>query len=688
MRKKRPTRVVNPYVVDQSDLEFPLRQGRIIVQTRQSNKGAYGNNSTEIHTETMVDFGRSLCVEPDRQVIVVNENMLEDGSIISVSGTLPPEKRHGLLRTYALIGEPYTDPNDRIVLVVCYAEDRLFRDDTGMYYNEFMDILRRHNTLLLVYTSRKLYDFSNSLDKRLFRMMCEYASEDLKLRTIRLQGARQHMAEKGQHARGSLPVGLIRNPTGNRHDPLYSKPIEYLPWAEPLRYLFQRYYETGSLIQVFDEVADKPIFPRLPEGMKNYSGFRASKQHGIYPEGYSLSRQGLKQMLTNPLYIGYWYNPLTGDWMPDNHPAIVPADHFWYAFRRLSPILLDGSPNPDCVQPSASRNSNNLVDADGLFHGLFVTERPDIRMARRVLNNNGRKELYYELYDYNNGSDPIYLLHIRADEFDNTLLPVLVRKLKDTKELEGFRQFGEALKAQQAAQNANLARLLAENEAELRATEIRIDTLTEPRLLQKQEAKYKGLLARNAAIKQQIADNSQPQSSRKRRILSYYELIERLGPRFEQMEPADRRIVVESTIDSIFIQVLSPLFLLVQINWFAWPAQAFLYQRDNTGAGTWSDEEKRLLRELYPTVSPEALLRALPLRTWTAIRRARKSLKLPGRFRRWEPCTLPVWAEHGYCAADVQVIEQYELALDCAKLVEVSGPSSVSVTPSPSHPYR
>src|SRR5215471_2322150 len=234
MRQRRQTRTVNPYIIDQRDLHFPLEHGLIIVQTRQSYKGAYGNNSTEIHTEKMVEFGRSLCVTPDRQVIVVNENMLEDGSIISVSGSLPSEKRHGLLRAYALIGENLTAV-EPVVLVLAFAEDRLFRDDTGIYYNEFMDILSRYNTLLLVYTSRKLYDFNNGMDKRLFRMMCEYASEDLKLRTIRLQGARQHMAEKGQHARGSLPAGLIRNPTTNRADRLYLKPIEYTPWADPVR---------------------------------------------------------------------------------------------------------------------------------------------------------------------------------------------------------------------------------------------------------------------------------------------------------------------------------------------------------------------------------------------------------------------------------------------------------------------
>ncbi len=434
------------------------------------------------------------------------------------------------------------------------------------------------------------------------------------------------------------------------------------------------------MIQVYREIADQPLFPRLPADMKNYSGFRASKKQGVYDEGFTMTRQGMKFLLTNPLYAGYWFNPLNGEWIADNHPAIVPPEHFWYAFKRLSPILLDGSPNPDCIQPSYSRTSNNLEDAVGVFHGLLTTSDEALRVNRRVVNNDGHKELYYQLSDCRHGSNPVYLLHIRAQEFDTVLLPVLVQKLKDTKELEGYRQYGETLQAQQTAQNANLERLLAENEAEIRATEIRIDTLTEPRLLLKQQEKYQGLRTRNATLKQQLAENSQPQSSRNRRMLSYYELIEQLGPHFEHMEPADKRVIIESTIDTVFISILGPSFLLVQINWFAWPEQTFLYRRDNVASGTWSDEEMTRLRQLWPTANPEELLLALPERTWSAIRSAQKNDKLPGRWTRWEPCVVPAWAEHGYCAADVAILEHYGMPLDCPKLTEITGSSSIKGT--------
>lgn len=385
-------------------------------------------------------------------------------------------------------------------------------------------------------------------------------------------------------------------------------------------------------------------------------------------------------MLTNPLYAGYWFNPLTGDWTPNNHPAIVPAEHFWYAFNRLSPFLLDGSPNPDCVQPSSNRNSNNLQDADGLFHGLLVIGNDQWRINRRVMRCRGKKELYYQVADMSQPSNPVYLLHIRAQELDTDLLPILIQKLKDTKELEGYRQYGEQLKAQQAAQNANLERLLAENEAELCATEIRIDTLTEPTLLLKQQDKYKLLLSRNAALKQQLAENSQPQSNRKRRVLSYYELIERLGPHFERMEPADKRVLIESTIDTIFLDILSSSFLLLRINWFAWPEQTFLYRREHVAAGTWSDEEIATLKRLWPTATPEELLQALPTRTWSGIRRTRQVLKLPGRWSRWEPIMLPDWAKHGYAVVDLPVLDRYRLLLDCPKLTEINNLSSVDET--------
>jgi len=94
------------------------------------------------------------------------------------------------------------------------------------------------------------------------------------------------------------------------------------------------------------------------------------------------------------------------------------------------------------------------------------------------------------------------------------------------------------------------------------------------------------------------------------------------------------------------------------------------------------------LKRLWATASPEELLLALPERTWSAIRGARKGQQLPGRWGRWEPCRLPAWAEAGYCAADVTILDQYELQLGCPKLVEISGSNSIDETPFPSHPHR
>lgn len=38
MRKRQQTQIRNPYVIDKADLEFPLSVGRLIIQTRQSDK--------------------------------------------------------------------------------------------------------------------------------------------------------------------------------------------------------------------------------------------------------------------------------------------------------------------------------------------------------------------------------------------------------------------------------------------------------------------------------------------------------------------------------------------------------------------------------------------------------------------------------------------------------------------------
>src|SRR5207248_7802324 len=74
------------------------------------------------------------------------------------------------------------------------------------------------------------------------------------------------------------------------------------------------------------------------------------KHYKKVPGGYTIaSDAGLRQVLTNRAYIGYWVY-MKEVVNTDNHEAIVDRNDFLYAFNRLSMIQLDGSPNEEALQ--------------------------------------------------------------------------------------------------------------------------------------------------------------------------------------------------------------------------------------------------------------------------------------------------------------------------------------------------
>jgi hypothetical protein len=272
----------------------------------------------------MVEHAHQLCVNPDKQVTLIDENLQEDGTIRSVSGTWGAEKRRGLTELYARIAE------GNVKLVLCFQEDRLFRDETGIEYNNYIRILKQYNVYTKCYATGRIYNFEIPWDVKEFRSRCESASDELTTKIkLRMQGAREYMVARGEYATGSMAVGFVRCEA--KTSPYYRKPIPYDPHAEVVRWIFQRYYEVGDLYQFYhEEVENKDIFPPLPDNHPRYYSLRSinsrSQESGI------ISLRGLRYVLSNPMYIGYWFDPLNGRWLKNNHPAIVDEAQFWYAF--------------------------------------------------------------------------------------------------------------------------------------------------------------------------------------------------------------------------------------------------------------------------------------------------------------------------------------------------------------------
>src|SRR5262249_54447517 len=127
----------------------------------------------------------------------------------------------------------------------------------------------------------------------------------------------------------------------------------YEPHAKIVRWLFCRFFELdGDFPQLCGEVEKLPfLFPAFeswvdPRNISKFSGNKGKKRESRITEGpyagcYRATLHGLKSILTNPVYMGWWL-PIGGGVVENTHPPIVEEALFTFAHKRLSVYDLTG----------------------------------------------------------------------------------------------------------------------------------------------------------------------------------------------------------------------------------------------------------------------------------------------------------------------------------------------------------
>lgn len=303
------------------------------IYARQSTQAQLIHNieSTEMQTDDLIAWLVDRGVRDGRWKLFDAD--------LGVSGTLRIDQRTGLQELVERIkaGE--------IKAVLVYQISRLFRDDTGVEYNVFANICKKHNCVLVT-SDGMVFNFNNRMHLKMFRFLAEYAAEYIPQQIGLLHAARMRKARRGLYAGlGSVPRGYIVD--YDKHSRTYKKFTPYLKHKKPVFDLYERFYALeGDFSTLCREVEEMPfVFPDFgPEvDRRNIRDKRWKK----VPGGYHISRRGLLWLLTNPAYIGWWI--INGGIIStDNHERIIDREHeylFWYAFERLSPFTTQGEEN-------------------------------------------------------------------------------------------------------------------------------------------------------------------------------------------------------------------------------------------------------------------------------------------------------------------------------------------------------
>src|SRR6266567_1535809 len=212
------------------------------IYARQSTSYQVKNNleSNEMQTQGLVQYGKDLGWTDENKITLFAQDMARSGKLKIVD-------REGMLTLIEMIRK------GQIKAVLAAKVDRLFRDETALEYNTFIQVCKKHNCLVIIppYT---IYNFANKRDVKEFRYQCEKAADFLDDYVERLKALKERAVLKGLYGGGYIPIGATidrRKTITNENgvvlpNPNWKKYIRYEPHAEVIDWCLERFYETRS----------------------------------------------------------------------------------------------------------------------------------------------------------------------------------------------------------------------------------------------------------------------------------------------------------------------------------------------------------------------------------------------------------------------------------------------------------
>jgi hypothetical protein len=157
-----------------SQNDFPEWQPPTLRTNRSAAIYARRSNPTAKNKETDKSQSREMQTE-DLLVWAINvgwdNDLLEPYfADLGLSGTLRPDERPDMLRLFDDLDCGKLDNGT----VICYQESRLFRDETQIYYNQFIQKCKAHNVLVVAVSPyTMIYDFADEFLTEMFRWKCK-----------------------------------------------------------------------------------------------------------------------------------------------------------------------------------------------------------------------------------------------------------------------------------------------------------------------------------------------------------------------------------------------------------------------------------------------------------------------------------------------------------------------------------
>ncbi len=609
---------------------------------------------------------------------------------LGLSGTLRPDQRPDMLRLFDDIDAGKFDNGT----IICYQENRLFRDETHIYDNQFIDKCRSHNILVVVISPRlTIYDLRDDMLRDIFRQKLKEAAEYIP-RHIKgwLQPARERAAwEYGEWAgMGGLPPGFIVD-----YDPdstTYKMPIPYWPHIEKNKETFQLFIELGGDISLFyNRLRKSPIvYPEFESWVdrKSVNIFQLSK----YPGGgyYFKSKGALVNLLTHPLHYGY--RPINNVIRRDEQgnkirefDPVMEVELLDFAYYRLADTDFDGNLiNQD--KPPRRYFHEGSDGQYGLLKYRIISNQGEVR-TRRLGEYNEASFVDIGIYIIETINNSDYLYHpirdtaIPAEELNTIIVKRLMEHIRSiSKKQDDIVEYEKRAAKQRAERqkkekqidasindiNRNQAGLtlsLGSVELEIEEAKQTKDTDKQERLKRRKELITEQIDILETERRKLIQAKADLEKEANKDIGSLDEELEGLEKLWDKYDFERRRTLINFAIREVVIDCMSTHWIRIQILWLheEWGREQMFYYRRKGKRKDWTNEEKKILSEHYLSMPALQLMALLPDRSWRGIRSLGSQIAETRRIRecrKEEP--IPGWIEN-YSHSDLAFMREQNI---------------------------
>ena len=617
------------YKPQRSDDSTPLLPGvlpldrPIAVYYRQSSMAQVGNISTDMQQIDLPRYVTTLGWQANT-IILIDE---DEG----VSGAKRIDERIGMSRLFDLI------ITDKIGAVAVQAEDRLFRDETQIQVNVFIDACVKNDVRVL--TPYFKYNFADKHEgpyhRLLFRMRAEQAADFLNSYVRgRLYAAKERMLMQGMWMGGNINLGYMVDdrkslPSGVPN-PNWRKYQPFEPCAEVVIKIFETFVMLGgnqraTLRYLHDNGPHFPDFDN-PELLRHVPpGFSWAKPMRMLKRGtiYMVGSVSLQNMLTNAVYLGHWvFKDRVVQW--NNHPAIVPEDMFYQAFNYISPYSLDGSPNDDYAPRLGRRHSTKKKERgvyDPSYVGLVGSYYEGQWRGATASWRKSMKMYAYTCAYIDTADNQQYLWSRRADYFDHVIDEMLHAKLNATFSHEVWEGVLSVAGEDFDAEKRMLRHQLTAVEQKLQTLLDNFSYVQSKTLLKALEQEFSNYEQEKVRLEEKLI-TLQQHMDQQETLIDLAKQAENVLENWGQMDSSERRAIAQVFIERIVVtQVGKHRVANVCIYWRDNSTDEFTLPYRSDTWELWNPEEIEKLRQLIKENADQVqIAAALPNRNWRAIR--------------------------------------------------------------------